>query len=144
MIVKGWPDTIQEVPPSIRSYWSFRDVLSISVKTSLKTYTMLTKGLRKPSWERLGLPKAVPFARSTSHPNKEGNSETTWSPTTSMGSPWHRFVPLPRRRVHAGSRLIQQVLRCSQTWTEHQQQHGEPILEADTCWAWDSPEDHQQ
>ena len=65
MIMKGWPDTIQEVPPAIRSYWSFRDELSIEDglivkgkrvvipeslrKDILVTYTMPTKGLRKPS-----------------------------------------------------------------------------------------------
>ena len=74
----------------------------------------------------------------------KGNPETTWNPTTSVGSHWHRSVPLPRRRVHAGSRLLRQVFRCPQTWTEHQQQHGDPSLEADTRWAWDSPEDHQR
>ena len=72
-----------------------------------------------------------------------GNPETTWNPTMSMGSPWPRSVLLPRRKVPAGSRLLQHVLHCPQTWTEHQQQHGDQSLEADTRWAWDSVEDHQ-
>jgi len=48
MIVKGWPDTIQEVPPAIRSYWSFRNELSIEDGLILKAKrVVIPESLRK-------------------------------------------------------------------------------------------------
>ena len=41
MIVKGWPDTLQEVPPAIRCYWSFRDELSTEDGLILKGQRLL-------------------------------------------------------------------------------------------------------
>ena len=41
MIVKGWPDTLQEVPPAIRCCWSFRDELSIEDGLILKGQRLL-------------------------------------------------------------------------------------------------------
>ena len=35
-IISGWPDTIQEVPEAIRSFWSFRDELSVEDGIILK------------------------------------------------------------------------------------------------------------
>ena len=41
MIVKGWPDTLQEVPPAVRVYCSFRDELSIEDGLILKGQRLL-------------------------------------------------------------------------------------------------------
>ena len=41
MIVKGWPETLQEVPPAIRSYWSVRDELSVEDGLILKGQRLL-------------------------------------------------------------------------------------------------------
>ena len=30
IITAGWPNSIKELPPVIRSYWSYRDVLSVN------------------------------------------------------------------------------------------------------------------
>lgn len=35
-IIQGWPDTIQEIPEAIRSFWSFRDELSVEDGIILK------------------------------------------------------------------------------------------------------------
>jgi len=35
-IITGWPDSIKELPPDIRSYWSYRDELSVSDGIILK------------------------------------------------------------------------------------------------------------
>ena len=72
-------------PLKMDSSWKQREwwYQSHCARTSLKTYTIPTKGMRKPSWEpktqftgtrstktSKSWSKAVPFARSTSHPTK--------------------------------------------------------------------------
>ena len=65
MIVKGWPDTLQEVPPAIRCYWSFRDVLFIEDGLILKGQRLLIPNslcediLEQLHYGHLGIEKTV-------------------------------------------------------------------------------------
>jgi len=49
MIVTGWPDTIQDVPASIRSYWAYRDELSVEDGIILKGNRVLIPESLQPT-----------------------------------------------------------------------------------------------
>ena len=65
MIVKGWPDTLQEVPPAIRCYSSFRDRLFIEDGLILKGQRLLIPNslcediLEQLHYGHLGIEKTV-------------------------------------------------------------------------------------
>ena len=53
-IINGWPDTIQEVPEAIRSFWSFRDELSVEDGIVLKgDRVVIPKNLQQETMRQL-------------------------------------------------------------------------------------------
>ena len=68
-IVTGWPDTIKELPTSIRSYWSFRDELSVEDGILLKgTRVIIPESMQSFILDRLhyghlGIEKTRPRAK---------------------------------------------------------------------------------